>query len=200
MDDIKLKILSHDVNNKLAIIGFCANILIKSTEKSSSLHKYSKRIMEQVNKSSNMLNGVMNDSSKLYNICDLVNKSYLYFIRDYKIKIKLIFKSDLYVKVSEIKFQSFLENIVKNSKESGSTALYIIVTKTHIHFVDNGSGFSKPVLKSLNSDRKYFISTKNKGHGIGTQSLISLCKVNKWNISFSNRKKGNGALISVKII
>jgi len=185
----KLQEMAHDMNNVITLISLNSSLALKvlrtnSDKAESCLIK----IFNSSTKMTEILETAMSENVETTDIGELLYKLVDDLESTYNMQIDIIEQHQLIKSIGRNSFERMVTNIVKNANEAKATKVKIGLSKTSIVFVDNGEGIADHVAYTLNT-RDEMVTTKDKGHGIGTHYIKSFCNSLGWSVNFSSIKE-----------
>jgi nitrogen fixation/metabolism regulation signal transduction histidine kinase len=129
----------------------------------------------------------------------------LYFIAQAGINFKLkLIEPEPVLYIDKVRFSQLLNNLIKNSVESGDNNNIVITIKTEIKkstdnnlnlkFSDNGHGFKAHVIEHLFEP---YVTTKASGSGLGLAIVKKIVEEHGGNIKAYNQNKG--AIVEINL-
>jgi signal transduction histidine kinase len=170
------------------------DLVIKLEQEINDIQEYSKEITQLTLPENNL------ENTK----CSLedIIKSIKVIFRKQLDGIKLTYNPEDSIYYNKNKLKRIISNIILNSIESikenkiSAPKINITIDKNKITLKDNGKGFPKDILKTLNNSNLEFISTKSNGSGLGLSVVKDIINQDNCDIVFSNN---NGAQISINL-
>jgi signal transduction histidine kinase len=204
--DSEVKILAHDINNQLQVMGMAIESLIVELYRPDTSNKkraveLSRRLESAFDKVAHICKEALNGDTEVdTNIGESIQEA-LDFCNSYDVETEFIKSRDQVIKISPTSFERALVNLFKNSIESSADKIFVELRDNSLIVRDNGGGLSKDQL--LEFKRGNFSTTKEKGHALGVSSLHNFCKKMDWKLEMSNfeylherKKKGLKVIIS----
>ncbi|MCO4754934.1 MAG: hypothetical protein KC478_10675 [Bacteriovoracaceae bacterium] len=192
----------HDINNDLTQIGLLIQTVINTegaiiSERSKDcLKNVNSRIFHLAKKVKSILMPTEVDKIRMTPISELLLKFRDDLEKEFELKIHFSGNSDL--KLDQGTFYDFITNISKNANEAGASRLKIAITNRTLSFIDNGSGFTKEVIKAFHAKQR--LTTKENGHGLGLLSLNEIARKAKLTMDIRNNAiSGGGTIIFTKL-
>lgn len=177
--------INHNIQNDLTVILGLVEIIER--ENLSERAKLAvKKIKQRIQDASQSIRDVFHPKEEI-SISELFKD-----IQDLKVMMN---GKDFKMKTNKRKAEMFVDNVVKNAKESGAKSLKIYGTDKKLTIKDDGRGLSKEALEKINSDEIF--TTKINGTGLGTQYIKEFCKNHKLMVYYSNNFTSEGCQIEI---
>lgn len=203
--DTEVKVLAHDINNQLQLMGMALESLIEELFKPDTSKKkaidLSRRVESAFGKVAHICKEALSGDAEVdTNVGESIQAA-LEFCHSYDVETEFLKSRDQFIKMSPTSFERVLVNLFKNAIESRADKIFVELRDSSLSVRDNGGGLSDDQLSEFK--RGHFSTTKEKGHALGMSSLHNFCKKMDWKLELSNfeylherKKKGLKVFIS----
>lgn len=182
----QIKILAHDINNKLHLVTLLIDSIVKEFKKSNTenaMDLYSKVKTELTTLSGICKSTLFDEKPVVFSLHELIEETST-FCEQYKVNLEFVSLKRPEVEVLPIFFKRAMANIIKNSIEAGSTHIIIELRDSQVSISDNGGGIPKDQMSDIKSGK--INSTKTEGSGLGLITVVEFCQKLNWILSIEN--------------
>lgn len=184
----ELRSLIHDLNNQISIIQLQNTLAIKVFDRDpNETIKHLIKMKTSIDKIQGILQDSMTVDEEVLKFKEELFSHKLDFQDVYGLTLTITGDTDIEVRCKKTDIYRVFENIVKNAKEASAKSIIVHFNENGILFSDDGLGLTKDVLEKLNNSEQ--ITTKEKGHGLGTQCIRNFCSDNSFSLQFANKRK-----------
>jgi signal transduction histidine kinase len=184
----EMKIMAHDVNNQLQLMGLALERLTAELQKPDTSKNKAVDLIKMVELAFGKItlicqDSLSGDSEVDSNVGECI-QSALEFCKSYDVETEFLKSRDQKMKLSPTSFERVLVNLFKNSIESSATKIFVELRENSLSVSDNGGGLGKKLLDEFK--RGIFSTKKEKGHALGMKSAYNFCKKMDWNLELSD--------------
>ena len=175
------KIFIHDLRNDLLIMKFLVKKLDIENETTNKLNS----MLDSVSNKCQMVLAPLNLHNGPLDIVQTIQEIVTCFPN---IQFDFNFEEKIHFIANKIEFEDVLKNIIQNSIEAGGNSIKFETKFNSLIIRDDGT-CSSGVVDNLNN--AVIFTTKDTGHGIGTQGVKQFCDKHECRLLYSKVLKGD---------